>query len=455
MSADDLDELPRRARWPFVLGALVLGLAGGLSWYLRRPTTPVDPPHRLLFRKLIPAWVVARSRGEGDTEALAACLETAKAWPELGPALSALPEAWSDATKLRAATKQLNEAAHRAGLAYWVDPQFPGGKPVLTTYDVLSRSKWKSETTRTEVLHVRRLDTLNLELGLLGHAGGDQPAVLRDRMEVSVMRRLQTVDDEDGWVKPNEVDVVAARLWREKLGPLVGVEGLAEAQRRLDRREQLARDMERRLRGGKIHVARPERLVFGDDYFEGLEPYTSTRRRGGPLLMASDLRALQRADEALDDSAGLEALVRVIDVEAEQVEAHEAHHDLDTRELPVPALLQSLVGEDDVRFGKMAERELRAFLGELRDARPPACLSVVSLAQLARGSRSQSTPHFFAAHAALATLGDVDGSRGVSEEVAVEVMKRLCALPDAELRARSDSAAEKLYGARLPAAARE
>lgn len=454
VSIDDGDELPKRRRWPWLVGLLALVVGAGGLWLRGRQPEKPEAPERRLFRKQLPAVVVAKARGNGAAE-LAACVDAAKPWPGVATALGELDAAWGDADRLRAATKALNAAVREAGLAYWVDPQFPGKRPFLTTYEVLSRASWTGGEARTEVLHVRRLDTLNLELGLLGHAGGDQPAVLRDRMELSVMRRLQTVDDGDGWVKPNEVDETAARLWRETLAPLVGADGLAEAERRLDKREQLARDMERRLKGGRIHVARPERLVFGDDYFENLEPYTSTRRRGGPLLLASDLRALRFADEALDDSAGLEALKKVIDLEAEQVEAHEAHHALDRRELEVPRLLQSLVGEDDLRFGRMAERELRAFLGELRDARPPACLSVVALGPLARGARSQSTPHFFAAHALLATLGEVDGSRGLDEDTTAAVMKKLCALPDAELRKKADVAAVALYGAPLPAARRE
>jgi hypothetical protein len=93
----------------------------------------------------------------------------------------------------------------------------------------------------------------------------------------------------------------------------------------------------------------------------------------------------------------------------------------------------------------MAERELRAFIGEVKAAKSPACLSVVSLAQLARGSQSQATPHFFAAHALLATLGEVDGSRGLDEAATVAVLQRLCALPDAELRAKAVTARAKLY----------
>jgi len=40
-------------------------------------------------------------------------------------------------------------------------------------------------------------------------------------------------------------------------------------------------------------------------------------------------------------------LVRIIDLEADQVETHEATHALEPRDVTVPPLLQSLVGEDD------------------------------------------------------------------------------------------------------------
>lgn len=440
------DELPRRSKKPLVF-LLALVLAGGVTWKVLHPPPKPEPPERTLFRKQLVTWVIAQARHDlSAPDALATCVTAAQPWPEVAKAIEALPAAWNDRDALHAATKNLNRAARASGLAFWVDPQFPDGNPILTTYEVLRRSTWVIEAELppnvVEVIQVRRLDTLNLVLGLLGHAGGDQPAVLRDRVEMAVLDKLR-VDPED---RPNEVDDAAAQLWRDRLTPLVGAAGLAEADRRVNERERLARAMEKRLKGGKIHVARPERLVFGDSYFENLEPYTSNTRRGGPLILASDLRALRRADEALDDSEGLRALLQIIELESEIVEAHEARHELDPREVETPELLQHLVGEDDLRFGKMAERELRAFIGQLHDARPPACLSVVSLAQLARGRHSQSTPHFFAAHALLSTLGQLDGERGLDEDQVIEVMKTLCGLPDDELRKRAAAASETLYG---------
>ncbi|MBL8916304.1 MAG: hypothetical protein JNM17_36725 [Archangium sp.] len=430
------------------IAAILVVLGAAALFLFTRSTKPVEAPGRALFRKQLPGWVVARSRGEapGDV-AFEAMLTGAEPWPSVKAALEELGPAWPDEDRLKVAARDVNVALRDAGLDYWVDPMFPGRRPVLTTYEVLSRAVWTAEDSgvSTEAIHVRRLDRLNLELGLLGHAGGDQPAILRDRIEVNVLERLRVDPDE----YPNEVDDTANTLWREQLARLVNVEELKEAEARVNRREVLLREMEKRLKGGKVHVQRPERLVFGDDYFETLEPLTSNTRRGGPLFLASDLRALQRADDALADTVGLRTLVQVIDLEASIVEAHEVRHALDKRDVPVPALLQRLVGEGDLRFGRMSERELRAFLGQLHDSKPPACLSVIALGQLARGRYASSTPHFFAAHALLATLGDLEAERGVSKEEVVKVMKDLCALPDAELRSRVENACVTLYGEAL------
>lgn len=428
-----------------LFGVTLLALvAAGVAWWRRGG--PPEADDRRLMRVELPRWVAARSNHQDEkaAEAMAVCQGTAKKWPEVAQAIAALDGAFDDEAALDTASHALNEALARAQLAYWTDPQWLGKRALLTTYDLLSRAPWKSADAKVEALHVRRLDGLNLELGLLGHAGGDAPAVLRDRVESYVMEVLRKEGDAPEEVNP--VDTATAKKWREQLGQLVGAEGVAEAERRLDRREQLLRTMESRLKDGKVHVAHPERLVFGDAYFESLEPYTSTRRRGGPLLLASDLRALRHADEALADSQGLQALLRIIEIESKVVEAHEVTHALDKRPLEPPELLQRLVGMDDVRFGKLAERELRAFIGQLRWSEPPACLSVVALVRSARGSRASSTPHFFAAHALLTVLADVDSTRGVSREQAVQALETLCALPDAELRERAARAMETLYG---------
>ncbi|MGV3621865.1 MAG: hypothetical protein ACO1OB_13660 [Archangium sp.] len=427
------------------LGVVVLALGVGV-WRLVTPTKSNEAPARLLFRQVFPDWQVARSRGEAPKQFETLQL-AADSWPSLKPAFDDLEAAWPEREAVTTASYRLNDLARDAGLDFWVDPMFVGRATVITTYEILERVNWSVVSDggipdTIEALHVRRLDGINLEVGLLGHASGSQPAILRDRVEVSVLNRLRLDPDE----KQNRVDELTNSLWREQVNALVDAKGLAEAERRVNLREKLLFDMEKRLKGGKVEVARPQRLVFGDAYFESLEPYTSTRRRGGPLFLASDLRALQAADEALSESAELQTLVQVIDLESRIVEAHEVRHALDKRELDVPPYLQQLVGADDLRFGRMSERELRAFIGELHDSKAPACLTVLSLAQLARGHDASSTPHFFAAHALLATLADLDAPTGLTRQQVLEVTTSLCALPDAELRAKAAAAMETLYG---------
>lgn len=425
---------------------LFLTVAGVGVWRFMAPAKSSEAPARFLFRKLLPNWEVERSRGFAP-EQFDALQKAAEPWPALKTSFDELEAAWPEREGITVASHRLNLVARDAGLDFWVDPMFPGRATVITTYEILERVNWSvvsdgGVADSIEAIHVRRLDGINLEMGLLGHASGSQPAILRDRIEVSVLDRLRLDADEH----PNRVDELTNTLWREQLAKLVDAKGLAEAERRVNLREKLLLDMEKRLKGGKVHVERPQRLVFGDEYFDIIEPYTSTRRRGGPLFLASDMRALKAADEALGASADLQTLIQVIDLESRIVEAHEVRHVLDRRELEVPTYLQSLVGQDDTRFGRMSERELRAFIGQLHDSKPPACLSVLSLAQLARGRNAQSTPHFFAAHALLATLGDVDAPSGLTRQQVVEVTTQLCALPDAELRAKAEAAMETLYG---------
>jgi hypothetical protein len=80
-------------------------------------------------------------------------------------------------------------------------------------------------------------------------------------------------------------------------------------------------------------------------------------------------------------------------------------------------------------------------------------LTIIALAKLARGRYAQAVPHFYAAHALLSVLADSDESRGLEKHQVVELMKELCALPEAELRSRADAAAVTLYGAKSKSAA--
>src|SRR5262249_25968832 len=115
---------------------------------------------------------------------------------------------------------------------------------------------------------------------------------------------------------------------------------------KLRRREDLVESMRRRLHSGTVQLSRPDGFVLGGAWFETMTPYTDLRRRGGPLMLDTDLRAATRADEELREKAAAEALRRVLDFMALATEAHEARHALDTLEtrvLPPPAPLLELM----------------------------------------------------------------------------------------------------------------
>jgi hypothetical protein len=314
---------------------------------------------------------------------------------------------------------------------------------VVLSYEILERARWTLGERSVELLRVRRLDTINVEMGLLGHAGGDQPVVLMDRLEAQLSDELPEAYDEKA--RGNEIDRAARKLWRGLVGSRAGDGALQRAAEGLARREELFKVMETRLRGGSVRVPKPERLLYGAEFFDALKPYTDSGRRGGPLLLPGDLRDLRRADEALREGDARAALEAALDLEAHVTEAHEARH----------ALLD-FVGEDDLDFAASAERELRAYIGEIHDAAAPACLSVQKIARTAGGARARRTPHFFAGHVLLRALffaglpkdaGPAAGAAlpGGGEPKEPELLEVLCALPDDVLRARAAAAYRRFY----------
>lgn len=60
----ELDELPRRKRWPIAVVLLGLALGGGALWYWQQQHEKPEAPQRTLFRKQLPGWVAARSRDD-------------------------------------------------------------------------------------------------------------------------------------------------------------------------------------------------------------------------------------------------------------------------------------------------------------------------------------------------------------------------------------------------------
>jgi hypothetical protein len=232
--------------------------------------------------------------------------------------------------------------------------------------------------------------------------------------------------------------------------------GLAYAAAGLARRDELVESMRARLHGGTVRLNVPDGFVLGDDWLEGLDANTDLSRPGGPLLLDVDLDRVKAADRALRDADSTRALAAALDLMALTVEAHEARHaldEIDPNGPPPPPALFALMGASAHAFIAAADRELRAYLGELHDAPAPACLSLALLLRDVFGRGSRRTPHYYAGQTILGQLnpdpdGDLDGDP-------LAHLRVLCTLPDAELRRRVAAAWQKLYNAPLPPGRRE
>jgi hypothetical protein len=88
----------------------------------------------------------------------------------------------------------------------------------------------------------------------------------------------------------------------------------------------------------------------------------------------------------------------------------------------------------------MADRELRAYLGELHDSPAPACVTLASCMRLVAGGAARATPHYFATRAILSQLSTDTNAEPPA------TLAALCALPDDVLRARVATAWQTLYG---------
>ncbi len=428
-------------RRAIVVSLLAVAIAGGAYYWHRQSRAEPDPAEEL-FRVALPGWIVERARDSIEVDkATAELFAKAERWPKLRQRLEAIDAVWPEVAPVKTATAGLNGTARESGLAYWVDVQVVRKQPILMTYRILGRARWLSGDAAVEVLRVERLDNLNIEMGLGGHAGGDLPVVLVDRVEESVMGELDAAFASEP--QGNAVDRLARSRWRAEAESLAGGAELSKAVHRLQRRDSLLRALMNRLNDGRLRLDPPAGFAWGDAFFTRLEPYADRSRRGGPLILASDLRELRRADVALREGEGRAALDRVLEQELLRIEAHEARHALDPRALPVPPRLLELVGEDDLEFANASERELRAFFGELLHGPAPRCTSLLAIGRGVAGRRARLTPHHFAGAALLEGL-----DRGEGEELSVDAaLTRLCALPEAELEARALSAYEHFYGA--------
>jgi len=429
--------------------AVLAAVCAGVAW-LRRPRP--EPPERTLFASALPHWSVERLNGREGGAERRAMLDGAAPWPGLREALEKLADSYDrERPVLLESVAAVNAAARAAGLAYWVDAPHAAGKQWILSYDVLARSRWTLDGGKSvEVLRVRRLDRVNLEMAFLGHAGGDQPVVLLDRVEAELLDLAHGAYARDG--RGGVAEQAANGAWRSVMQNLAGAAALAEGARLLEERAERVRRLAKGPKGGVI-VEFPDRVELGDEFLDSLMPYADVARGGGPVLLGADLRAVREADRALRTGEPRRALDAVLDQMASDTEAHEARHALEPLgDGPVPALVLEAAGDDDERFARSAANELTAYLGQLHASARP-CAVLAQLAFRAKGDRARATPHHFAAHVLLHALSYAPEKPLTAGQLEEDLLQS-CREPPETLRARTAAAHEKILGTPFAAATR-
>jgi hypothetical protein len=358
-----------------------------------------------------------------------------------------MDRAWPKDAEVRAAGKSVNRALATARLPYFVDIQRVGSQPIALSYELVTRVPWRIGARTVDVLRLRRLDELNIELGMYGATDEGLPVVLVDRIESVLANTLPAMYGLEGEMRRHLNDFDRAALVRERrlLEARVGA-GLGAAAADLAERDRLLEVMRTRLHGGELQFDPPDGFVLGEPWLSNLEQYARFDRPGGPLLFDTDLHAVVRADEKLRTGANAQVLAAAVDVLASATEAHEARHALDEVNPdgpPPPTALFEVMGESSAQFVGMADAELRAYLGELHDTGSAACWVVSKMLRGVYGRGARRTPHFFATLTILRQL-DPEPDREPAARLAL-----LCDMPDAELRLRVAAAWQKLYGAAM------
>src|SRR6185312_13939834 len=133
-----------------------------------------------------------------------------------------------------------NRALAASLLPYFVDIQRVGSQPIALSYELVTRVPWRIGARTVDVLRLRRVDTLNIELGLYGATDEGLPVVLLDRIEAALAEMLPAMYGKKGEMRRhlNDFDRVALarerRLLEARLGP-----GLAAAAGELAERDRL------------------------------------------------------------------------------------------------------------------------------------------------------------------------------------------------------------------------
>jgi hypothetical protein len=338
-----------------------------------------------LYTHLIPAWQIFRSQElrKTDSPAAKAMLRAAQAWPELSASLRELDRGYPDG--VTAILAHVNQTARKVGVPYWLDAKPVKGWPVLLSHHVEQIHHWTAAGKSVEVIHLRRVDQINVELGLIGQASYNGPLVFLDRIEDEWVDELSRVEDPSAAT----VDREARKLMLSRIRGHTEVDPsplLAD----LIARHKLFEAMQNRM---KVVVPRPTGLFWSERWFDHMESLTKFGNGRGPMVFDSDLRLVREANRPMAKPEYRRIIAALVALRAENVEVHEARHAVETDGPPMPSILQSW---PNAGFADQINKELRAYLGELHDSPHEPCLSLAALIRAAYSPKSRPTPHAFA-----------------------------------------------------------
>ena len=475
---------PRRGPW-LTLGALamvVVTVVGGLgTWWLTRPFDPRVTPAGRVFAKAVPELIVALSRDDraGVDAARQRALEGlgGDVTPSLDATLNAAIALKAGGLSNRkprddfeAATANLNRALEKAKQPYFVDADFLGNAagvtPLLLGFYVQRDSQVQGAGGTERVVHLWRLDDINLNQGYYGYTRPSTPAaiVLLDQIESDLVRdvlpalpageRMRLADEEteiegEPWVQSigeRGAKLVRSYFDRVPEGRDPNVRRVAEL---LARRRALIVGWKKDLAGlGHVLVV-PERLIPEADYAEALSLRV-------PRAGLHEWNALH--DELLEKDK-LAAFERLRNHYVASVERHEVQHRLDYRRglIPVPPLLSELLGLEnplDAAYGSRAARardEMSAFLASIIDSGPSPELELALMARHAFARHGLGNAYSYAVLAAFMGIArelKIDdaailGGRVIRRERVAALFLAITDRPAADIR----NAARRFYAA--------
>lgn len=436
---------PRRGAWltGAALGLLVLAIAAvPVARWWTRPFDPRQLPAGAVLAGPLPELLVAVARSDADgaeramtrvdahatrralgdegVEALLAVMAAARA-------AGGLPAGAAEAARHRLTTSVvgLDRALERRGLPFFVDELsfVESGRvtPFLMSFYVERELRVTAAEQAVRVVHLWRLDSLNLSPGYVGYTQAHSPAalVLLDQVESDLVRyllpalpegeTLELVDPETRGRDPRwaaELEVAGAALvrrWLAKLPP-DAAHGAVAVGRLLARRRALVHGWQRQLTGSGRELRVPMRLIPEAAYATDLA-------RRVPRAQLYEWEALHRE---LVQKDRLGAFLRLREIYVANVQRHEIEHRLDyTRGLvPLPLPLTEALGVGnrlDVPEGGLAARsrqELRAYLAEAAQAPHSPVLSLVLLARNLFAPGSRGGPYWYASRVIFQGLAD-------------------------------------------------